>query len=101
MADVFTKVLQRQPLVKHRKVVPNLPGGIRNLAQYVPLLYSVRVGGAVRHELLGVVTSATLSRVCFLIKELRRIWCDRFVLDGIKVSFGGPGTLKIVIPVEN
>ena len=28
-------------------------------------------------------------------------WCDRFVHYGIKVSFWGSGTLKIVIPVEN
>ena len=30
-----------------------------------------------------------------------RRWCDRFVLYGIKVSFWGSGTLKIVIYVEN
>ena len=27
-ADIFTKVLQRQPFEKHRKVVLNLPGGV-------------------------------------------------------------------------
>ena len=34
------------------------------------------------------------------IKGLAR-WRDRFILYGIKVSFWGSGTLKIVIPVEN
>ena len=29
-----------------------------------------------------------------------RRWGGRFVLYGIKVSFGGSGTLKIVTPVE-
>ena len=28
-------------------------------------------------------------------------WCDRFSQYGIKVSFWGSGTLKIVIYVEN
>ena len=27
-ADLFTKVLDRQPFEKHRKVVLNLPGGV-------------------------------------------------------------------------
>ena len=29
------------------------------------------------------------------------MWCGRFVIDGVKVSFWGSGTLKIVIPIEN
>ena len=41
------------------------------------------------------------SRVLLLtLKGLPR-WCDRFSQYGIKVSFWGSGTLKIVIYVEN
>ena len=29
------------------------------------------------------------------------MWCGRFVIGGIKVSFWASGTLKIVIPIEN
>ena len=32
---------------------------------------------------------------------MRRSWDDRFVQYGVKLSFGGSGTLKIVIYVEN